>query len=85
MNREELISAIKANITKSISLLNAAESRVDEVNKKEDLDVFFLATDQMSIALEQIHVGIDEAVRKQNGAEIINIFDGHRSKVISRA
>lgn len=85
MNREELISVIKASIAKSASLLNTLETRIEELEKNDDLGFFFVATDQISIALEQVHVGIDRAVSDQGDAEIINIIGRQRSKTVGRA
>jgi hypothetical protein len=85
MNREELISVIKASIAKSASLLNTLETRIEELEKNDDLGFFFVATDQISIALEQVHVGIDRAVSDQGDAEIISIIGRpsvmHRSRL----
>lgn len=79
MNRSELIAGIRANIAKSIGLLQQAESRVEELEKTDDLDMFSVATEQISIALEQVQVGIDVAVTGQKGAEIISIFGQQQS------
>jgi hypothetical protein len=74
MNRSELIAGIRANIAKSVSLLQQAEARVEELERTDDLDMFFVATEQVSIALEQVQVGIDTAVAGQKDAEVIEII-----------
>ena len=81
MNRSELIAGIKANIAKSVGLLQQAEARVEELEKTNDLDMFFVATEQVSIALEQVQEGINIAVTGQKDAEVIGIFDRSQSKI----
>lgn len=81
MNRSELIAGIKASISKSISLLQQAETRVEELEKTDDLDMFFVATEQVSIALEQVQEGINTAITGQKDADIISILDRSRSKI----
>jgi len=85
MNRSELIAGIRANIAKSIGLLQQAEARVEELEKTDDLDMFFVATEQVSIALEQVQEGINIAVAGQKDAEVIDIFDQHRSRTVGSA
>lgn len=81
MNRDELIAGIRANIAKSIGLLQQAETHIEELKRVDDLDMFFVATEQVSIVLEQVQEGIDIAITGQKDADDFGIFNRPQSAI----